>query len=802
MSHLHPDLIALADAVEILSPSRYLVLGRERDVPRSPDGRDPADARVDQLAGDLYERVFVRPSEPDGPAGESWLGNRDFLTSLSSGNRGKGPWESGWTVRRHDGEAIVVAGRQPLDLWAHPDGVRPVAGALEPGAPCRVRLPRELRFLAGGYYFALGDQVDDGTGPSAEPAQEETSTHQLRYYWHLTSGAAASFVTAATSILNSAEVPFRLKVVRYPAAYSRADAGVLYIGLRHARGLERLIGRIYEEVRSGLRPAVPLLTLRLADGLALATDSAAGGSFGTRRCRLVARAIWNAFSQGEQDRPARLARLAAGWSLAGLDPLLPHLGEGCSTAMIGPAIPETTRHAPRVLGSKAPDSPLDAALRIGRLLCETAWWDRAGEDCNWVGRSPLERMADGRIEPAAAALGADLYGGSAGIALYLAQLHALTGDGACRRTAVGAMGRSIRQAERRPDRLASPLSFFEGRLGVAYASRAVGLLLGDEGLLHQAAALLPRIDPDLSDPHPLDLIGGNAGAIPALLEMSEAAGPEEAHGATALAVALGDELCAKATRVCGVWSWDPDVAYGPGVAPAPLGGMSHGASGIGLALLSLFARTGRTDFRDAARGAFAYEDSLYCPEARNWRDLRQSQAPPAEPGTARCGWAWCHGAPGITLSRVLAAELDPELTEWHLEAARIGLATTLTRMDELRKCRRHDASLCHGMAGLIDIALITGMRLGEGACMERAEGLAQGLIERHGVQCDYPSGLGSGGRSPSLMLGLAGTGYLLLRLHAPERVPSLLLAGHDTLMCLVRGPAASRLRAENSGENG
>jgi lantibiotic modifying enzyme len=327
-------------------------------------------------------------------------------------------------------------------------------------------------------------------------------------------------------------------------------------------------------------------------------------------------------------------------------------------------------------------------------------------------------------------------------------------------------------------------------------------LLGDEVLLRQAAALLPRIDPDLSQPHPLDLIGGNAGAIPALLAVSETDGADDDRGAFALATALGDELCTKASRDGDVWWWDPDVAYGPGVAPAPLGGMSHGASGIGLALLSLFARTGRTDFLDAARGAFAFEDSLYCPEARNWRDLRQSQGPPAEPGTARCGRAWCHGAPGIALARLLASELDPDRAESHLETARIGMATTLARMGELRNRRRHDASLCHGLAGLIDVALIAASRVGDAACLERAVALAEGLIERHGGECDYPSGLSSGGRNPSLMLGLAGTGYLFLRLHAPDRVPSVLLPGEGGFTRLVRDQAAGRLKARNPGEPG
>jgi hypothetical protein len=40
---------------------------------------------------------------------------------------------------------------------------------------------------------------------------------------------------------------------------------------------------------------------------------------------------------------------------------------------------------------------------------------------------------------------------------------------------------------------------------------------------------------------------------------------------------------------------------------------------------------------------------------------------------------------------------------------------------------------------------------------------------------DWPSGMPSGGPSPALLLGTAGIGYHLLRLHDPARVPPVLL---------------------------
>ncbi len=53
--------------------------------------------------------------------------------------------------------------------------------------------------------------------------------------------------------------------------------------------------------------------------------------------------------------------------------------------------------------------------------------------------------------------------------------------------------------------------------------------------------------------------------------------------------------------------------------------------------------------------------------------------------------------------------------------------------------------------------------------------LAESLIDRFGSSGDWPSGLPSGGPNQSLMLGLAGIGYWLLRLHDPRNVPPFLL---------------------------
>ncbi len=83
---------------------------------------------------------------------------------------------------------------------------------------------------------------------------------------------------------------------------------------------------------------------------------------------------------------------------------------------------------------------------------------------------------------------------------------------------------------------------------------------------------------------------------------------------------MGGQLLDAGAREAETLSW-PSPSF-PG--QPNLTGFSHGAAGMGYALLELYRATGDHRFRDGAEGAFAYERRLYNPDAVNWPDLRQS----------------------------------------------------------------------------------------------------------------------------------------------------------------------------------
>jgi lantibiotic biosynthesis protein len=409
------------------------------------------------------------------------------------------------------------------------------------------------------------------------------------------------------------------------------------------------------------------------------------------------------------------------------------------------------------------DSFLAVAERISREIVAGAVWSDGR--CNWVGAMPEDSGA-GRATLSYRALGADLYGGTAGVGLLLAELARATGEDACRRTAMGALRHSLSRA----GELArgSRRGLYSGYPGVALALALAGRAL-EEPELDDAARALVREHGDTGVGDERDLMSGSAGAICGLLALRALLHDERLLDG---AVAHGEALLADSESAEDGLCWRSGALPG---SPA-LTGFSHGAAGVAVALLELAAATGVDRYRAAAEGAFAYERTLYEPAARNWPDLRAVR----RDGEATFAVFWCHGAPGGALARLRALELGGLGDESELrEEARAALATTEAWLTSALESGGVNYSLCHGLAGNAEIllegsALVpTGFDLAHRVAAAGIEGyLARGL--------PWPSGA-YGGPTPCLFLGLAGIARFYLRLANPE-LPSLLLVRPDTIV--------------------
>ena len=209
-------------------------------------------------------------------------------------------------------------------------------------------------------------------------------------------------------------------------------------------------------------------------------------------------------------------------------------------------------------------------------------------------------------------------------------------------------------------------------------------------------------------------------------------------------------------------------------------GLSHGAAGIGWALLELFAATGDERFAAAGHGAFRYESSWMDNQSGTWPDLRiggQRRGGRRVPSPAI--GTWCHGEGGIALTRLRALHLLGDDT--CRPDAEVALATTDEIADAVRRDIR-DLSLCHGAAGSADVlvagAEALGGRWAEAATL--ATQLGNTALAHYGVPgSDWPCGPAAG-TTPGLMRGLSGIGWWFLRLH-DRTVPSPLTMPVRTL---------------------
>lgn len=398
---------------------------------------------------------------------------------------------------------------------------------------------------------------------------------------------------------------------------------------------------------------------------------------------------------------------------------------------------------------------LEAADAIGRALVEDAIWE--GERCNWVGALPDEGP-HGSVVQTYVALSSELYGGTCGVGLFLAELFAATGDETVRTTAFGALAQALSRADSVPP---SVPGLHAGRLGYALGLARAGMLLDDERLVTAGRELVLEVTPGRSS-RGFDLMSGVAGAVVGMLAAAPLIGSEEA---VVRASGFGELLLRRARRGPGTLAWP----FERGAGSACLTGLSHGAAGAGVALLELYAATGARRWRDAGLRAFAYERELFDEHAGNWPDLRR----PRE-GTS-FGLFWCHGAPGIALSRLRALALaDEERREAEL-AVRTTLGAVRAGVEH-----RYNFSLCHGLAGNAEVLLYASDVLGDGYAEAAIAAADAGLAQYGGDPRSWPSG-SYDGYTPSLFLGLAGVGRFYLRLHDPA-LPSLLLVEPGALL--------------------
>ncbi len=392
-----------------------------------------------------------------------------------------------------------------------------------------------------------------------------------------------------------------------------------------------------------------------------------------------------------------------------------------------------------------PGRLLAAAMSVGERLRTLAI--ESEHDATWIAAGQYSVF--GRVP--FGLLGLDLYGGLPGIALFFAHLGALSGDpeyeALARRTVAG-----VRQQARRDGKHLRSIGGFCGWGGVIYALTQLGTLWDDRALLIEGLELAGDLLPLVRQDRHLDVVAGAAGCILGLEGLYERL---PSNRLLAALIECGEHLLLKAQPVSGGIGWLTLNSR------RPLLGYAHGAAGIASALLRLARLSGQVKFRDAARSAVAYERGLFSAHG-NWPDLRDAPTTDTQaPG--RLAAAWCHGAAGIGLARLQMLDHADAQVRNEVEAA---VQATVAQGFSRGLC------LCHGTLGCLDFLQQAAEALAVPKWRRDVYRLVAGLLP----QIEDGSALGQSTLNglPGLMDGLAGVGYGLLRLAAPDRVPCVL----------------------------
>lgn len=311
----------LADALRALTvtpPDTYAWYGVGSRPPAVASPSSPDELRHHLVAGiahELYRSFYTRgrpePRDPAriGPA----RADPAFVGALSGANKGAGGWEPGWRIDAIDDGVLRLTGGG-LRVRAPMADCRPEHGPHRVGASARLRRPKQT--AAAGCYVVLGDVTRPRRADDVE----------TRIYFDVTPAGAVRLVSVCSQLLNTAAIPFDLKLADHPSGFDRCDAAVLYLGAPGVEQLGAFMSPIVSECGSHLRPRSPPFTRPLLPGVAIGEHRPAlGGSFGSFRCRLVAEGVVAAYDRGAIGLRGRLEAVAARFADHGLDLDLPHL---------------------------------------------------------------------------------------------------------------------------------------------------------------------------------------------------------------------------------------------------------------------------------------------------------------------------------------------------------------------------------------------------------------------------------------------------------------------------------------------
>lgn len=346
-----------------------------------------------------------------------------------------------------------------------------------------------------------------------------------------------------------------------------------------------------------------------------------------------------------------------------------------------------------------------------------------------------------------------LYEGILGIGVVLAQLYTITGE----KHHINLIRKILNSSEKFNEKYkrGHDLSAFNGSVSTAYSYYFIGEILKEQALKTKAVSLLLECTEDIMNDSTYDIISGSAGALIVAIRIWKR---QYIDSLLDFAIKCGNHLLENVEDKDEMYGWY--TAAGNSVI---LAGMSHGNAGISWALMELYKVTNNKRYFECAIKAINYENTLYNENDENWTDLRNRE------NRIKKGFPepinWCHGAPGIGLSRIFCKKINSScISDVDIEHS---IAKTIKEGFGGSDC------LCHGSFGNLEVLLEAYKYYNNNNYLQYARRIASDLIaesKKNGWICGIPQRT----LVPGLMTGLSGVIYGLLRVHDPANIPNVL----------------------------
>lgn len=392
---------------------------------------------------------------------------------------------------------------------------------------------------------------------------------------------------------------------------------------------------------------------------------------------------------------------------------------------------------------------LNEAIRIGHMINKDSIKGVKDDSITWIG---FGMNHDEKLQYTVMDMG--IYNGLLGMVLFYAYLAEESKEKKFKEIAELCLQTVLKEESFSE---AETISAYSGYGSLVYTLQIISRIWRDESLLNLASTYFDRIDKAISFDKNFDFLNGSAGMIMVALNFYKETGHSKALD---IARKCGEHLINNAVKLEKGYGWTP---YKRKQGPF-LSGLSHGNSGVALALMYLSNVTGQNKYNKIGLKAIAYENSLYDNDENNWLDLRTHVGDDSIKSVTH----WCNGAPGIGLSRLKMLQF------FQLDTLRkdLELAINKTLSDGVTGL---NYSLCHGDLGNIELLLLASTTTKDKDLYNKTLNYAFNIIssvKRDGG--NWKCGIPGGQKTPNFMVGLAGIGYQLLRLYNND-LPSVLI---------------------------